>query len=191
LLGFLLGCEKEKQSYFEPERTSQALPSCDDTSDFKSTLDLEPLDHIEDCYLASATKAVPGLDSVVWTLNNHATIGLGMGLNLYTSIVSGWFNYLYLREEITMGVPISVGLHPLSSASYIRYLDDGDVFDAEWILDTNCSSYVEITQLDLECREVRGNFELHFILKEQSSFFQYSERVNFLNGKFEARILQY
>ncbi|MBK8565045.1 MAG: hypothetical protein IPN76_17330 [Saprospiraceae bacterium] len=165
------------------------LPTCDDTSGFKTSYDLEPRDYIQDCFLATASKEVPGLGASDWTFNNHATIGIaGMGLRFET-YADYWFPYyIFQREMINLGIPVESGYHPINSAYYGLSSDDGDVGEAEWDLDTNCASFVEVLQLDLECREVRGNFELHFILKGQNPSAPHSERVNFLNGKFEARI---
>lgn len=75
---------------------------------------------------------------------------------------------------------------------YAKSLDDGDVADGLWGTDTLCTSYIEITRLDLEDREVEGRFEIHLIMKAQgTSGILYSERVNFLNGKFKSDIKIY
>jgi hypothetical protein len=194
----LQACEKEVMSQHPiksaAESLTKILPICDDTSVFKTSYDLEPFDHIQDCFLATATKEVPGLGTADWTLNVHTTIGIstvGMGMRLETYADFGPQNFIFERELITLSFPLAEGLHPINSSFYVRLADDGDVGEAEWDLDTNCTNFVEILQLDLECREVRGNFELHFILEGQSISTPHSERVNFINGKFEARIKKF
>jgi hypothetical protein len=190
LLGFLLGCEKEKHGYFEPEMAVQVLPSCDDTSAFKNVLDLIQLGYLEDCYLCNAIKEVPGLGEIPWKANSRATVS-SSNLSLTFETYEPWGEMMVQREEVICGVPASVGLHPINGGFYLRTLSDGDVIGAVWVYDTTCVSFVDVKQLDLECGEARGNFELHFILDDPKGISQPSERVNFLNGKFEARILQY
>jgi hypothetical protein len=75
---------------------------------------------------------------------------------------------------------------------YGRFLDDMGLPDAYWAIDTTCVNFIEITQLDLECNEVRGNFEMHFKMVQQGQTgVLYSERINFNNGKFYSHITQY
>ncbi|MBK8565046.1 MAG: hypothetical protein IPN76_17335 [Saprospiraceae bacterium] len=190
----LLGCEKDISSQLLPKEIApppvMVLPICDDTSAFKTSYDLEPFDHIQDCFLATAVKEVPGLGTADWTFNTLSTIGLNgdiMGLRFDTYADYGFPN-VFQRELITLGIPLEQGFHIINSSYYGRVTADGDVGQAAWDLDTTCISFVEILQLDLECREVRGNFELHFRLDGQNTSAPHSERVNFINGKFEARI---
>ncbi len=101
-------------------------------------------------------------------------------------------------------VPASVGYHPVYDSYhyqqnpgttfgfYSRLLDDGDVLDGAWDIDTSCLNFIEIKQLDLDCMEVRGDFELHLKMVQQGQIgILYSERINFVNGKLEARIMPY
>jgi hypothetical protein len=68
-------------------------------------------------------------------------------------------------------------------------LDDGDVGDGSWTTDTTCVSYIEITRLDLADREIEGKFEIHLKMELQGTHgILYSERINFLNGRFKAEI---
>ncbi len=166
------------------------VAECDDTSAFKSDLDLKSLWYLEDCYLCNSVKEVPGLGTISWTANTAAGIGNNT-IGIYFSTYFPWGNYMFLREDLHFVLPFSVGIYQVDNAYYGRITADGDVWDGDWKIDANCFSFVEITQLDLDCKEVRGVFELHFIQDEPSALFQYSERINFLNGKFEARILQY
>jgi hypothetical protein len=189
-----------------PVEINQAVPppllACDDTSAFKSPVDLETLSVVQDCYLCNATKQVPGLGSIAWNANSNVHIANNkLRVNLYT--YRPWYQYMLQREGLSIyNVPLTIGIHSVSDiyhfqadnsilfSSYGRSISDGDVSDGYWTLDTLCTNFIEITQLDLEDMEVRGNFEVHFTLKEQGQVgLLYSERVNFLNGKIEARIL--
>ena len=74
-------------------------------------------------------------------------------------------------------------------AVYARSLDDGDVADGFWIIDTTQTNYIEITELDLINKRVTGKFDLYFRMKTQGSHgVLYSERINFKSGDFRARI---
>jgi hypothetical protein len=172
-------------------------PICDDTSAFKSSADLEPLAYVKDLFLCHATKEVPGLGSIPWTANTRSQIDNGkLTINFHTGLP--YFDFILLREILGITkVPMELGIHPLSSGiniqgGYARLGSDGDVGDGAWVADGLCASYLEIEQIDLECREVRGNFEIHLIMIEPGQFgIDYSERINFLDGKFETRIFNF
>lgn len=163
---------------------------CNDTSAFKSENDLLALTYLEDCYLATATKEVPGLGTANWTMNSSAIYG-NLWLTFTFETYQAWGEIMVLRETVVCGVPHEIGFHEVLGGHYDRALSDGDVFGTLWVYDTTCTSYVNVKQLDLECGEVRGEFELHFIMDENKAPFPLSDRVNFINGKFEARIKQY
>ena len=192
LLFILPGCLKEQEEALQPVKAVQSelslMATCDDTSAFKSDFDLQQLYYLKDCYLATATKEVPGLGSIPWTANCYAfSNGTNLGINLTTYLP--WFSQMYTREGISFsGAGIDVGYYPINGGNYIRLLSDGDVGDAYWKMDTLCNNFIEITQIDWECKEVKGNFEIHFIMTEQGQIYSYSERINFINGKFESRI---
>lgn len=197
-LFFCFGCKKEVEGIgpptsnsTKPQEEAQLVAICDDTSAFKTDWDFQPLTYVEDCFLCRATKEVPGLDSASWTMNSRAEIGNTIGLVFETYTPFG--QALYLRETVSFAVPPVVGFHSVGEnyASYIRTISDGDVIDAIWDIDTNCANIVEITQIDFECEEVRGKFDLHFILSDPKSGIPHSDRINFTNGKFEARFKHY
>jgi hypothetical protein len=167
------------------------LPICDDTTAFKSQADLEPLSYLKDRFLCHATKEVPGLGSIPWTANTRSNIQNGkLRINVHTALP--YFDFMLLREILVYSnVPMELGIHHLYGG-YARFGSDGDVGDGAWVSDGLCPSFIEIEQIDLECREVRGNFEMHLIMIEPGQFgIDYSERINFLNGKFETRIHNY
>ncbi len=212
VLILLIGCRKDT-------RLSQKIPfnanlstnlkgagfmGCDDTSSFKSIVDLEPLSSLQNCYSCTAIKEVPGLGEIAWKGNCEVYIADSI-LEFRFNTYQPYFNELLLREELAFSyIPIHVGFRPIfdyanwaqdpakSFGFYSRSLDDGDVLDGAWGTDTQCTSYIEITRLDLEDREVEGRFEIHLsmILQGSSGIF-YSERINFLNGKFKAEIKAY
>lgn len=207
-LGSLLGCQKDIQDNFRPIATTDSdthylLPSCDDTTAFKSELDLVQLDWLQDCDACSSIKEVPGLGFISWNANTRALMNDNK-ISLFFNTYYPYMNLMLQREELYLSnIPSSAGLYPLFDdfhylqnmndgyGLYYRAISDGDVSDGYWDIDTLCSSFIEITQVDLECMEIRGKFEVHLKMVEPSEFYQYSERINFINGKFEARIREY
>jgi hypothetical protein len=213
ILAFLIiySCAEQDDSYImsqvETIQTPKAELSlvlyCDDTTSFKSQADLVPLNYWQDCFLTKATKEVPGLGIVPWIANARVWIYDGK-INLGFNTFVPFFEEVYQRENLSIArVPLAVGIYPIYDnyrfqqnpestipGAYTRLGSDGDVLDGIWDIDTLCTNFVEISQLDLEDREVRGNFEMHLIMRQQGQFgVLYSERLRFLNGKFEARII--
>jgi hypothetical protein len=205
-------CQKEEQHSLESEVLLNSNPDiqpaiiplvCDDVTAFKSSVDLEPLVFLQDCFSCTATKEVPGLGSISWVSNG---IVRSLDDKLYLNFQKSEQNFelLFRRETLNLNdVPMSIGTYVVHDnffwqqnmegphGGYYRLLDDGDVLDAGWSIDTTCLSFIEITQLDLECKEVRGKFEVHLQMVQQGQAGTlYSERINFLNGEFYARIIQ-
>ncbi|MCC7466337.1 MAG: hypothetical protein IT261_08720 [Saprospiraceae bacterium] len=212
VLALLTGCRKDiglRQAIplndnptNSPINTS--FTGCDDTSSFKSNADLQPLAYLQNCYSCEVNKEVPGLGEIQWTGNCEVYIAdstLIFRFNTYQP----YFEELLLRETLEFGyIPLHIGIFPIfdyidwaqdpekSFGSYSRSWDDGDVSDGLWGTDTHCTNYIEITRLDLEDWEVDGRFEIHLKMKEQgTNGILYSERINFLNGKFKAEIEKY
>jgi hypothetical protein len=205
-------CHKEEQNSIEPaallnsdsEMNSAGIQSvCDDVTAFKSLVDLEPLDYVQDCFSSTAIKEVPGLGSVPWA-SDGIIRNIDNRLYPYFRNYKQYFEEFLARESLNFNnIPLSIGTYVVHDDSfweqnmeavycnYHRLLDDGDVADGHWRVDTNCVNFIEITHLDLECKEVRGNFEVHMTMTQQGqTSIQYSERINFLNGAFYARIIQ-
>jgi hypothetical protein len=179
--------------------SEQLLPSgtiltgCDDTTAFKSSVDLQPLEYLKNCYVCTAVKQVPGLGEIPWKSNCYVSVvDNKFRFAFYT--YEPWFEELLLREALDfVYIPMNIGVYPVDNwvqnhGGYSRWLADGDVLDAAWETDTSCLSYIEITRFDLEDREIEGNFEIHLKMFWQGAFEPYSERINFLNGKFKAEI---
>lgn len=185
----------------QPPTVGAILMGCDDTSAFKSSVDLQPLDYLKNCHSCTAIKQVPGLGEIPWVGNCEIYIAENTLQFKFKSFES-YFEELLLREDLFLGyVPISPGIHQMydyeswvadpskSFGGYGRLLDDGDVGDGYWDVDTTCTNYIEITRLDLEEREIEGKFEIHLKMKSQGTHgILYSERINFLNGRFNAEI---
>ncbi len=196
-------CKKEGKIFDQPEIEPTTTIGCEDTTFFMSNVDLEPLAFLYNCYLVTATKEVPGLGSIPWTGNIFVNISEDK-FQFYTGTYQDSIDWL-IREDLFCGyVPISTGIHPVydgyhyqqnigtTFGGYARSLDDGDVADGYWNIDTTCVNYIEITQLDLQNKEVRGNFEFHLKMQTQGQAgILYSERINFINGKFKARIHEF
>ncbi len=201
-------CKKEVSNSVEPKIVVSApavnkpidVFGCDDTTFFQSSEDLEQLVYLHDCYLCTATKEVPGLGSIPWTANIFVYIvenKLQFQIGTFQDSIN-WF----IREEIFCAyVPIIAGIHPVfdnyhynqnpgsTFGGYARSFDDGDVADGYWTIDTTCTNFIEIAQLDLVDKELRGNFSFHLkMLTQGQNGTLYSERINFIDGKFAARI---
>jgi hypothetical protein len=207
----LLTCNSCKKEHEMPERHHSAnkqratevevLSGCDDTTAFKSSVDLEPLEYLKNCYVCTVEKEVPGLGEISWTGNCEVYIA-DSTLQIRFRSYEPYFEELLPREVLSFNyVPINIGFHQIldytnwaadpskSFGGYGRLLDDGDVADGYWEADTTCVNYIEITRLDLEDREIEGKFEIHLKMKSQGTHgILYSERINFLNGRFKAEI---
>lgn len=178
----------------QPPTVGAILMGCDDTSAFKSSVDLQPLEYLRNCYECTAIKQVPGLGEIPWKANCMVSIvDTTFRFGFYT--YATWFEELLPREELSfVFVPISLGIHPIdnwlqNSGHYVRLWDDGDLIGAGWETDTTCTSYIKLTRIDLEDEEIEGEFEIHLILKYPDlTGILHSERINFLNGKFIAEI---
>ena len=136
-----------------PIDSSQFSYSCNDLATIKSQVDLKALSHIDACYLCYSTKSVPGLGSINWISNT-------LGYN-FDSIIKLEFktyfkniNQYYLRERIGFILPQKLGNYTISNtirntknelnpfASYVRTIDDGDVVDGVWQVDTFCQNFL-------------------------------------------------
>lgn len=209
------GCAKDgeheivvakKTGLFEKtEKTEMVMTACDDTTAFKSTVDLESLAILQGCYSCASIKTVPGLGEIPWYGNCEVYIVYDTLLEFRFMTYELYFEEYLKREELSFSyVPLQKGLYAvfdneqwqqnmgLSFGSYGRSLDDGDVADGFWGVDTTCSNFIEITRLDLGDKEIEGKFEIHLKMKSQGTHgILYSERINFGNGKFKARIFNY
>ncbi len=205
----LSNCKKEHAIIPEKnQKHNEQLPmqgtillGCDDTTAFKSSVDLEPLEYLKNCYVCMVEKEVPGLAEISWTGNCEVYIA-DSTLQIRFRSYEPYFEELLPREVLSFNyVPINIGFHQIldyinwaadpskSFGGYGRLLDDGDVADGYWEADTTCVNYIEITRLDLEDREIEGKFEIHLKMKSQGTHgILYSERINFLNGRFKAEI---
>ena len=180
---YALACKKEDKDYFT------------------SSVDLEQLTFLPDSFLCTATKEVPGLGSIPWTANCYvytADTFLEFRFNTYQDTINKG-----IRETVACSyVPIKQGrfaagifdpyLNPVvynTFGSYGRSLDDGDVADGYWEIDTAQTNYIDIIKLDLINKRVEGKFDLYFRMRTQGTHgILYSERINFKGGDFRAII---
>lgn len=203
-------CKKEHELIPEKnQKYSEQLPlpgaillGCDDTTAFKSSVDLQPLEYLKNCYSCTAIKQVPGLGEIPWVGNCQVYVAWDSVLYFRFLTYEPYFDELLPREEIGIShVPKSGGSFTIANngqwqlnqnlvfGSYARLLDDGDVLDGFWEADTICVNYIEITRIDLEDREIEGTFEMHLKMNSQGTHgILYSERINFINGRFKAEI---
>jgi hypothetical protein len=160
---------------------------------FLTEEDLMPLYFRPDSFLCTATKEVPGLGRANWTANILAVqrdSKLSLTFITYQDAIN-----IHARERLSFrNIPISTGQWVIGSDSYLpfstysRWLDDGDVLNASWRVDTTLNNILEVTKLDTTSRLVEGNFSLYFKMTTQGSFgIVHSERINFNNGYFSAK----
>jgi hypothetical protein len=184
-----------------PIDSSQFFYSCNDLATIKSQVDLKVLNYIDACYLCYSTKSVPGLGSINWISN---TLGYNFDSIIKLEFKTYYknFNQYYSRERIGFITPQKLGKYKIYDtyrnaqnelvpyASYIRTISDGDVVDGVWLVDTLCQNFLNITQFNKEDKYISGDFELHLVKKkgDAGSGIIYSDRINFLNGKFQANI---
>lgn len=187
--------EKNRPIGEQLPKAGAILSTCDDTTAFKSSVDLQPLEYLRNCYVCTAVKQVPGLGEMPWKANCYVSVvDTTFRFAFYT--YESWFEELLLREALDfVYIPMNIGVYPVDNwvqnhGGYSRWLGDGDLLDAAWETDTTCTSYIEITRFDLEDKEIEGNLEIHLKMLWQSMLvYSYSERINFLNGKFKAEIV--
>ncbi len=78
----------------------------------------------------------------------------------------------------------------LKRGAYFKNASDGDVSDASWEIDTNYVNYIKVICNDTIKKVIEGEFEFHFRLTEQSSFFpqvKYYEQAFFKCGHYKAK----
>jgi hypothetical protein len=186
--------EKNRPASEQLHTAEAFLLGCDDTTTFKSSVDLQPLEYLRNCYVCTAIKQVPGLGEIPWKANCMVNIVDTMfRFGFYT--YEPWFEELLPREELSfVYMPMSIGVHPVdnwlqNSGHYVRLWGDGDLVGAGWETDTICVSYIKLTRIDLDNEEIEGEFEIHLKLKYPDlTGILHSERINFINGKFTAEI---
>lgn len=178
-----LACKKEDKDYFT------------------SSVDLEQLTFLPDSFLCTATKEVPGLGSIPWTANCYVYIAdnrLELRFRTYQDTINKGIrerlscSYVPIKQDrFGVGIfdyyaqPVVYNTH----AIYSRSLDDGDVADGLWQIDTTQTNYIDITELDLMNKRISGKFDLYFRMRTQGTHgILYSERINFKSGNFRARI---
>lgn len=200
LLGY--GCHSGAGPYDGLPLAMASPPTgCDDSTAFQSPVDLLPLEYLKGCYAYTAIKQVPGLGEAPWVGNCEVYVA-DSTLQLRFKTYKVYFGEFLPQEILTFDyIAPNVGIHPVyryddwaqdpdkGFGAYSRLLDDGDVADGFWETDTTCTNYIEITRLDWATEEVEGKFELHLKMTTQGTHgILYSERINFLTGRFQAEI---
>lgn len=184
-----------------------ASGDCNDTSGYKTMVDLEELSWLKDHFYCTAVKAVPGLGEKNWRGNSEVLMRNSDSKDFFLFTFSSYMDFddvLELRESFASLIPKREGkyeLHSISQAEqdtsllsggYYRMEADGDVFDGSWDIDTTCTNFIEIIQLSLEDQEICGRFELHFIkMTDGNNGNIYSDRIHFLQGDFFAYIRRF
>lgn len=174
--------------------------ACNDLASIRSEIDLKILSYISTCYLCSSLKSVPGFGSINWTSNCETYFTQDSFLKIEIRTYQKDNLQFYPREKILfLNVPKKIGVFKLSSiskinnqkvpyASYFRLVADGDLLDASWKIDTSCTNYLNINQINLDDKYISGEFEIHLMIDNKSSITNYSDRINFTESKFQSNI---
>jgi hypothetical protein len=171
---FLFGCKKGNDSDF-----------------FATKEDLKPLYIFPDRSSCVATKKIPGLGKIEWRANTFVTVKNG---NILITFVTYQDSISFsIRERLAFrNIPLLKGIHKLANdvqmpiSTYSRWLSDGDLLNAVWEVNTNANNIIEIQEIDTSTRNVKGLFNVHFIMTTQGSLDDvHSERINFEDGKFD------
>ncbi|MEP7196009.1 MAG: hypothetical protein ABI851_05775 [Saprospiraceae bacterium] len=161
-----------------------------------------------DTFGANAIKIVPFQGYINWEGNievNHRS-------NIYTILFSNYSdttnwqnsdNWAFRRENIIIEFDIEKSGRQKSYDEEANYKDstllrsiyfkvtaDGDVSDANWQLDLNFESYIEITKIDKLKSSMEGNFNLYYKLQKQSTIpnIKYSNNAQFKCGYFKSSL---
>jgi hypothetical protein len=174
------------------------LSACKKDDSFKSNVDLERFTFLPDSFLCTATKEVPGLGKIPWTANCTAWLSDSKLTIIFNTINNQ--SDKYVREALDFSpIDPKVGNYKIyyrdnnwkdePFCSYSRMLSDGDVLDSLWGCIDEENNYLEIEEIDLLNKIVKGNFNVH-LRKENpgNSGVMYSDYINFKNGQFTARI---
>jgi len=157
-------------------------------------VDLEPLAYLPDSLLCTATKEVPGLGAIIWKANCLSAIR-------ENKIIITFVTYdnavdLNIRERLAIGrIPQKTGNYSIESvksnevfSDYSTWLEDGDVLNAGWDINTLNKNYIEITAIDTITRIFEGKFNINFKMTNQGiDGNMHSENINFKNGDFRAK----
>ena len=174
------------------------LSACKKDDSFKSNVDLEQFTFLPDSFLCTATKEVPGVGKIPWTANCTAWLSDNKLEIIFNTINNQ--SDKYIREVLQFSAlePIVGNCKIFNYNSkwkkvpfcgYSRTLSDGDVYDSLWGCIEEESNYLEIEEIDLLNKIVKGNFNVH-LRKENpgNSGVMYSDYINFKSGQFTARI---
>ena len=190
------------------------LSSCNKEDTFISE-DLRQYYKYKDRIGGTALKSVPRAGSVEWRFDAnlwHSKYGDGYLLSLSTS--SPYYAFVedadVAREVLAFDFEVDKVLikdysvylssdwkvgSPFVIVQYHRYLADGDVSGGTWNIDPTKDNKFKITGIDQGGKTCTGEFELYFIRNDDFWDFnyrkdtrQFARRINFLNGKFTAKI---
>ncbi|MBL7831424.1 MAG: hypothetical protein JNK41_10385 [Saprospiraceae bacterium] len=186
LLLNIISCKEDNDDYLN-------------TPDFKQYLTIES----DSTYTITATKNVPGIGSAFWK-SNGSTIMENGKIDIY--FINYSFAYFTTDSILVPRELISFQPHNLKIGDFSQLLtnaegsnkdstlisplfvlltDDGDVAIGSWQLDTTKKNTFKITGIDYERGIFAGTFNFYFYSKDPVEYPEhYSQRINFLNGKF-------
>lgn len=85
----------------------------------------------------------------------------------------------------------SVENNEVVSARYTTFCCDGDVVEDRYIVLDNDTNYIELTTINSETGEIKGNFEVTLVRDPDDDVTNASlpDTINFTNGNFHTKVL--
>ena len=169
-----------------------------DTLTCEDTIDINLPGYMEHGYVKAVKTCrdwlASGEASTIGINKNH----LGISGTTFFPYVSGKDTFYLWAESISFFVPKKTGVYPVkfggnflndaATSGFIYLIDDTII--ASWDTDTtNTSNVVEITELDLVNKRVKGKFEVAYTIDTTGlDYHRYPARLHFYNGEFDVEI---
>lgn len=156
---------------------------------------------------ASAIKSVPEKGEIEWVANNgilHVQNEYNLSLGNYSDTSWTGLEFWAFRREILL-----IKFNPYKKGEQAIYDQDSystdttknyaqyrmwfdDFADGSWDIDKTENNYVTVTSINPENNVAEGEFNLHFILREQSTVpgVVLSNNIHFSCGHFKAKIYE-
>ncbi len=179
---------------FEPNPIDTTQLTCEDTIEvnFPGAMEHGYLESVKTCRIWKASGQANNLNIAP----NHLFVS---GATYYPYIELDGDTIYLSAEAIVFTIPRKTGRFPIINLSGFHKdtakcsysLLDNDVFLANWQTDgTFPENEVEVTELDLINKRVKGNFSVHLIIDATSANFEaYQPRFHFFDGAFDVEIL--
>lgn len=193
--------------------------SCEKDNDAIIPDDLRQMFRIPGRSIGTAIKSVPREGTTEWRFNavlwkNPSTeryiVEFRTGSPYYYYVENIWVSRetvrIYFQDNMPLIKDYSANLVAGAGLNstigqirvfYFRHLADGDVLGGIWNLDASQNNQFRITGIDRKNNICTGEFEFYFVRDEttgpdsvnKEDDLQFARRINFLKGKFTAKII--